>query len=657
MATGRISSTLTALIAVAAMTALPALRAAAVSVDRDWADAFDRAKRETPAFAVESVEEFRKLTEHHASLLSDGVTVASFELPSGDRIQCVEISSQRSLAVSGQPLQLAPGTLPAGDAVAAPRMPDGSMARPGSEFGLDGTRDAAGNERACPAQTFPRLTPRLENLYRFRSLDELFQKIPGGGPTQSPDGKALIASPRTSLAATVHEYAHAYQWANNIGMSAIFNLWSPTVESFGEFSLSQLWVTRGLTSDNSLQTVETGWQNFQQLYGDSRSHLFIYFTTANYQTGTGCYNLTCTGFVQTDSSVVVGGGFTVYSAPGGTQYEVPMTVFRDASAPHHWWVKYNDTWVGYYPNSLFDAQGIANYSDHVDFGGEIVNVWNGGQHTTTDMGSGRFPSEGYGAAAYTKKMQYWDTSNALFNASNLTRAVTNASYYDLSLGSSTDATWLKYFYFGGPGRIAASTPAAPTAAFTFPSSPKAGQSVQFTDTSSGAPTSWSWSFGDGATSSAQNPAHTFGTGTYHVSLTASNSGGSSTKTQSVTATSASAATGCTADAYTMCLVNGRYGVTSHWKNQYAGGAAANLSKTKLTETTGAFWLSDANTYEYLIRFNTATSNGRAWVAIPTFTDVEFWVAVTDTVNGQYKEYHSAPGNLSLIYDPYFFVYP
>ncbi|HQR45889.1 MAG TPA: hypothetical protein PLB02_05885 [Thermoanaerobaculia bacterium] len=73
--------------------------------------------------------------------------------------------------------------------------------------------------------------------------------------------------------------------------------------------------------------------------------------------------------------------------------------------------------------------------------------------------------------------------------------------------------------------------------------------------------------------------------------------------------------------------------------------------------TAAFWLSDANTYEYLIRINTATDNGKAWIDIPTFTDVEFWIAVTDTVRGQYFEYHSPAGNRTLIYDPSFFVYP
>ncbi len=118
-----------------------------------------------------------------------------------------------------------------------------------------------------------------------------------------------------------------------------------------------------------------------------------------------------------------------------------------------------------------------------------------------------------------------------------------------------------------------------------------------------------------------------------------------------------AAAACVPDATTACLIGGRYQVTSHWKNQYAGGQVSTLNVTKRTDATAAFWLTDANTYEYLIRINTATDNGKAWISIPMVTDVEFWVAVTDVTTGQYFEYHSAPGNRTLIYDPSFFVYP
>ncbi|MFA5445224.1 MAG: DUF2341 domain-containing protein [Bacteroidales bacterium] len=65
---------------------------------------------------------------------------------------------------------------------------------------------------------------------------------------------------------------------------------------------------------------------------------------------------------------------------------------------------------------------------------------------------------------------------------------------------------------------------------TFTASPTAGLApltVQFTDISAGTPTSWLWNFGDGGTSTTQNPQHTYAApGTYSVNLTATNEYGS-----------------------------------------------------------------------------------------------------------------------------------
>ena len=53
--------------------------------------------------------------------------------------------------------------------------------------------------------------------------------------------------------------------------------------------------------------------------------------------------------------------------------------------------------------------------------------------------------------------------------------------------------------------------------------------VTFTDKSTGTPTSWKWDFGDGSTSNAQNPVHTYNQlGTYTVTLTITNKNGSDT---------------------------------------------------------------------------------------------------------------------------------
>lgn len=56
--------------------------------------------------------------------------------------------------------------------------------------------------------------------------------------------------------------------------------------------------------------------------------------------------------------------------------------------------------------------------------------------------------------------------------------------------------------------------------------------VQFTDRSNFNPTSWSWSFGDGTTSTVQNPSKTYALpGTYTVSLTSSKAGTTKTVTK------------------------------------------------------------------------------------------------------------------------------
>jgi len=76
--------------------------------------------------------------------------------------------------------------------------------------------------------------------------------------------------------------------------------------------------------------------------------------------------------------------------------------------------------------------------------------------------------------------------------------------------------------------IVATPQLPPTASFTFVPT---DLSVAFTDTSTDAPNTWSWDFGDGGTSTAQNPTHVYSAdNTYTVCLTASNNYGVSAAT-------------------------------------------------------------------------------------------------------------------------------
>ena len=88
-------------------------------------------------------------------------------------------------------------------------------------------------------------------------------------------------------------------------------------------------------------------------------------------------------------------------------------------------------------------------------------------------------------------------------------------------GGSTGATLLSAW-------AVYTTATPPVAAFSgTPLTGVAPMSVTFTDASTNTPTGWAWDFGDGGNSSSQNPSHNYTTpGTYTVTLTATNAGGS-----------------------------------------------------------------------------------------------------------------------------------
>jgi len=92
----------------------------------------------------------------------------------------------------------------------------------------------------------------------------------------------------------------------------------------------------------------------------------------------------------------------------------------------------------------------------------------------------------------------------------------------------------------GAHQITVRTPGAPVAAFNMtPSTGYTPLDVTFTDESTGTISTWAWEFGDGTTSTVQNPpTHTYTVpGTYLVNLTVSGYGGTDTTQQTLVVTS------------------------------------------------------------------------------------------------------------------------
>jgi len=129
-------------------------------------------------------------------------------------------------------------------------------------------------------------------------------------------------------------------------------------------------------------------------------------------------------------------------------------------------------------------------------------------------------------------------SSNFVNWVNTGSAITNtgtAQTWQENLSTLALSAWPKRFY-----RVKHVALAAPVANFALSSfTGVAPLAVTFTDQSTGNPVAWNWTFGDGAGSTAQNPAYTYSLpGNYQATLTVRNSAGdTSTKSASIQATS------------------------------------------------------------------------------------------------------------------------
>jgi PKD repeat protein len=187
---------------------------------------------------------------------------------------------------------------------------------------------------------------------------------------------------------------------------------------------------------------------------------------------------------------------------------------------------------------------------------------------------------------------------------------------------------------------AASGP-APSADFRLqPTGPIVGTLVRFTDTSTGAPTSWSWDFGDGHVANVQNPSHFFAAaGSYTVTLTSANASGSNSSSK-VVVVAAGGQSACVADPSTLCLSGGRYQVTAQWEK--SDGTFGFGNAVPLTADSGYFWFFDPSNIEMVAKIlNACGINGNFWVFGAGLTNVKVTLFVVDTATGVSETYVNA----------------
>ncbi|XP_029121182.2 protein neprosin-like [Elaeis guineensis] len=350
-------------------------------------------------------------------------TAKSIKSPDGDIIDCVHIYHQPAFnhpLLKNHTIQMRPSLPPSG--LYDENEESSSIPQLWHQNGR------------CPEDTIPIRRTKKEDVLRASSVERYGKKSPGTIPNPTPS--------QISPQDVEYDFAVVYAPGKYYGAKAIINVWNPMVERPNEFSASQIWVLGGPTAQD---TVEAGWHVDRGLYGDNKTRLFTYWTNDGYNSA-GCFNLLCPGFIQVNKDIALGAFIHPISSYGGSQYQITLFISKDPKTGN-WWLQFgNRAPVGYWPSSLFHY--LSDSASVVEWGGQIVNLKvNGGQHTSTQMGSGHFPEEGFRKASFFKNIQIVDQSNNLRAPGRGTQLVsTKNTCYNARYAENF------YFYYGGPGR-------------------------------------------------------------------------------------------------------------------------------------------------------------------------------------------------------------
>ncbi|XP_042484246.1 uncharacterized protein LOC122064583 [Macadamia integrifolia] len=367
--------------------------------------------------------------------------VRSIQSEDGDIIDCIDIYKQPAFdhpALRSHTIQMRPSYDPA-------------LETSVKKDELHGALEASQLWRksgSCPEGTIPIRRIRKQDLLRADSLEDFGRKYPSfstiAGDIHQNSGinytiKAYNKAANHSVAILLSQ-GTAY-----LGAQGDINVWNPYVASDDEYSAAEISLKNGPYDD--FESIESGWAVNPKVYGDRRTRLFAYWTT-DASKKTGCFDLTCPGFVQTSKSIALGSVFDTISKIQGVQYQISISIQMDTNTGN-WWLKYGGQNIGYWPKSLF--VGLSHMASSVEWGGEVKSSHIGQTHphTGTDMGSGRMVGVGFGFDCFIRNIRILDNS-VTWKFPTYSFPYTD-EYYCYDIYYQRQGVPEPEFYFGGPG--------------------------------------------------------------------------------------------------------------------------------------------------------------------------------------------------------------
>ncbi len=265
---------------------------------------------------------------------------------------------------------------------------------------------------------------------------------------------------------------------------------------------------------------------------------------------------------------------------------------------------------------------------------ELYTYQTGSQYARTLEGSGFFDIDIHRNHTTDDKLY----ANDVYKNRTATQVLSGSSNASLNSGTTatgysfTDWIFIRKYNFPEPVHSTYYTEETLLPVSAFSGTPRYGMdtlAVTFTDSSTNSPTSWNWSFGDGAYEENQNPVHTYlNPGVYTVTLNATNVYGSDLETKSgyIEVWSHGTGNALSSDSYQM---NTTIEISGSDKNLIGYQLSFNVTRTNETSSgrelkTGSYTQSDYSDLkffqdgypcEYWIESRNSTC-ALVWVKIP-----------------------------------------
>ncbi|KAL0327514.1 UNVERIFIED_CONTAM: hypothetical protein Sangu_1829400 [Sesamum angustifolium] len=314
---------------------------------------------------------------------------------------------------------------------------------------------------SCPKGTIPIRRTQTDYVSKGHADSNYARKAPVllHNEKQSNESKKLYLLQTNHSMAILHADGFAY-----MGAKGDIRVWNPKVESNDEYSTSQVALKSGPYYD--YEAIEAGWAVNPKVYGDRKTRLFVYWTVdANQKTG--CFDVTCPGFVQTSHEIALGAAIYPISKPTGLPYQITLYIHKVSkiqlirnetfiiffclfrrfwhSGSSSWWAINSQHW----PHDLFAL--LKFHATTVQWGGEVYSPRVGTHpHTSTAMGNGQFPDYVFGNSGSIKRMRVVENNMVL----RFPQWVNGWSdeYDCYGIFYLSDYVEEPEFYFGGPGR-------------------------------------------------------------------------------------------------------------------------------------------------------------------------------------------------------------